>query len=219
MDTFLVVAILLLISIALLLVLYPLWQQTRPQTAEQTHHVGQTFDEIEVRYQATLDSIRELMFDYELGKVSDQDYEMLLANSKLEAAKIRQQLDRLSSSAPADHIDTELDAEIEAMIAQTRQNLLGDNKTLLIKEVEMEIEHLKNLKPKSHSPGCLNCGNILNLGDAFCARCGTAVQTQIPPNTCPQCGYSHHPDDAFCAKCGATLSETITDRSIEDTKI
>jgi len=218
MDTFLIVAILLLIGVALLLVLYPLWQQTHPQTNAQLHQAGQTLDEVEARYQTALASIRELMFDYELGKVSDEDYQTLLVDTKLEAAKIRHQLDRLSASMLADPIDTDLDAEVETMIAQVRQNSSGDYKSLL-KEVEVEIEQLKNLKPDSQSPLCSNCGHALNREDAFCARCGTAVQAPISPNTCPQCGYIHQPDDAFCARCGATLSETITDRSIEDTRI
>jgi hypothetical protein len=217
MDIFLVVAILLLIGSALLLILYPLWQQTRPQTTRQIPQAGQTLDEVEARYQATLDSIRELMFDYQLGKVSDQDYETLLTNSKFEAAKIRRQLDRLSSCVPAGHIDANLDAKIEAMIAETRQNSSGDYKTLLT-EVEAEIERLKNIKFDAPSPSCSNCGHVLSLGDAFCARCGTAVKAKISPNTCPQCGYTHHLDDAFCAKCGAALKESITERSIEDAK-
>ena len=96
MDHLSLILILALGVGVLLLIAYPLWQQTRPEAIFRANRSGQTLAEYQARYQAALDSIRDLMFDYEMGKVSTEDYELLLHKTKLEAAQIRQQIDRLS---------------------------------------------------------------------------------------------------------------------------
>ncbi len=213
MEILLIVTILLLIGTALLLVLYPLWQQTRPEAVFQQNHAGLQFEEYQLRYQAVLASIKDLMFDYEMGKVSTDDYETLLAKAKLEAAQIRQQMDRFEAdaSAPAP-VNSRLDAQIEALIAQARNGGSAPTASLL-KEIDAEIELLKSATGLT----CADCGAALHPGDAFCSRCGrpvTAPQPEPAAAACPQCGYAFRPGDAFCVKCGATLPQAHTVENI-----
>ena len=116
----------IIISLALVvgafaLIFYPLWQQTRPDAIFRVDRSGQTLEEYQARYQATLASIKDLMFDYEMGKVSTEDYETLLQSTKLEAAQLRQQIDRLSQGVES-AIDADLDREIETLVSQLRQS-------------------------------------------------------------------------------------------------
>jgi uncharacterized OB-fold protein len=211
-------ALSLLVSLALAagafgLVLYPLWRQTRPDAFLQTDHSGRTLEEYQARYQATLAAIKDLMFDYEMGKISAEDYERLLSKTKLEAAEIRHRLDRLSHSAAADVAAT-LDVEIERLVAQLR-NTQPEDGDALWHEVEAEIEFLKNIQldpAEVDEAACPNCGQAYLPGDSFCTGCGRPLpelaaddEMEAQPDVCPACGYAYQPDDAFCAHCGLAL--------------
>jgi len=209
MDTLTLLMILLLGAGSLALILYPLWQQTRAESVFQVDRAGQTLEEYQARYYALLNSIRDLMFDYEMGKVSDEDYNSLLHKTKLDAAHIRRQIDRLEELGEA-AADTALDAEIENMVRRQRTAPLNGNQALL-KEIDAEIEALQTLDVDD-GPACLQCGKPYQPGDAFCAGCGQSLPAvEIPPAAevtpaCPDCGAPAHSDDAFCAKCGASLA-------------
>ena len=120
----------MLVVIALLLVGYPLWRQMRPEALFQVDRSGQTLEECQARYQAVLAAIKDLMFDHEMGKVPAEDYEILLTKSKLEAARIRQQIDLLSQSSEPE-LDPALDAEIEELVAQLDLNNPNGNEIFL----------------------------------------------------------------------------------------
>jgi DNA-directed RNA polymerase subunit RPC12/RpoP len=213
MDIALLIAMLLLVGVALLLVLYPLWQQSHSETVLPATDLGQqTLAEVESQYQAALAALKDLAFDYEMGKVSGEDYETLMAKNKLAAAKIRQRIDTLSQDAEDGRLDHSLDAEIEQLVADLRREQAPADEALLA-EVEAEIERLKNSQksPKAATPlTCHHCGKPLQAGDAFCSRCGQpVVHAEVEPEpeapACPECGYAIQPGDAFCAKCGAAL--------------
>lgn len=192
---------------ALALIAYPLWQQTRPEALFRVNRTGQTLAEYQARYQAALDSIKDLMFDFEMGKVSVEDYELLLPKTKLEAAQIRQQIDRLSQNQFS-QIAPALDAEIESLVRQVRTAGANGSETLL-PAVEAEIEALKQVSidhPRG-GPACPACGKPFRPDDAFCTGCGQALP-QFEAG-CPECGAPHQPDDLFCAKCGAPLREDV----------
>jgi hypothetical protein len=200
---------------ALAFILYPLWRQTRPEASLRPERSGQTLEEYQTRYQAALAAIRDLMFDYEMGKVSAEDYETLLPKTKLEAAKIRRQIDQLSHHAGLD-VDPAIEAKIESRVAELKSGHLNGNETLLQK-VEAEIELLKHIQldPEAGAPTCPNCGQPFAIGDAFCSGCGQSlaeIKIEADENTCPECGHAFQPGDAFCAKCGTALDSNITTR-------
>lgn len=217
MDTFTIIGILVLVGIALVLVLYPLWQQTRIKTSFQANRAGDSLEEYEARYQAQLAAIKDLMFDYEMGKVSSEDYETLVTKAKLEAAKIRQQMDHFSAVPESGDIDAAMDAEIEALITRLRHNA-SENDKVLLQEVDAEIESLKSVQPQATTGiVCPACSHVLQPDDAFCSRCGQPAPPPEPASdVCPQCGHTVQPDDAFCARCGTALAK---DKSYQDARI
>ena len=208
MDTLAIFLSLVLVGGTLALILYPLWRQ--PQTRMNRDASGRTAEELEARYQASLAAIRDLMFDYEMGKVTQADYDSLLTKSKLEAAQIRRQIDQMSQQTDAD-LDPAIDTEIEKLVAQLKSSPVNGNEPLL-KEVDKEIEILKHAQHDTLT--CPNCGNIAQAGDAFCSSCGQSLENvKADENTCPQCGTSIQPDDAFCAKCGTELNSNLATRN------
>jgi hypothetical protein len=226
MDFLVLMIILLLAGIALWLVLYPLWPQKHPNHTLLAHSDHRTLEEYEAQYQAALAAIKDISFDYEMGKVSAEDYETQLTKVKLEAAKIRQQFDLLNHAPelePANELlDAEIDAEIERLITQLRQGSTSIDEALAA-EVEVDLQALKSI-PAIPDRACRNCGRYLQAADLFCSGCGQPVdQPKIDDEpqaeTCPECGYSFQIGDVFCARCGAALAQTVPSQNYENAKI
>ena len=149
------------------------------------------------------------MFDHEMGKVTQEDYDQLLTKSKLEAAQIRRRIDQMSQDEI--DLDPNIDAEIEKLVTQLKTSPANGNQALL-KEIDKEIEILKHARHDTLT--CPNCGNIAQADDAFCSSCGQSLENvKADENTCPECGASIESDDAFCAKCGAKLNSKPTTRN------
>jgi len=205
MDTLFIT--LILTAGALALALYPLWRRQTRSAAwpDRAAPAGRTLEEYQARYQAALAAIKDLMFDYEMGKVSAEDYQTLLPKTRLQAANLRRQMDQLSpDTGPA--IDPALDARIETLVAELKNGPMNDNEALR-QEVEAEIEALKHLQPDAETP-CPHCGHTAQPGDTFCSRCGQA----LPKTACPHCGHVVHSTDDFCARCGSVLNNNISIR-------
>lgn len=202
---------------ALLLIGYPLWKQTRVDAVFRVDRTGQTLEEYQARYDATLAAIKDLMFDHEMGKVDETDYQLLLEKAKLEAAEIRKTIDRLRQTDTAT-LDAELDSEIERLVLETRQ--AGSSaESAVVGAAGAEIERLKRESAAGSAAGCPNCGSPYRPGDAFCSHCGNALPPapetlQSPEFTCPDCGSSVQPDDAFCASCGFALTSSAQITSV-----
>ena len=223
MDAFTLIVSLALAASAFGLILYPLWQQTQLEAIPQNDRSGHTLAEYQARYEATLDAIRDLMFDQEMGKISAEDYDQLLAKTKLEAAEIRHQLDRLNHSTVA-HKEATLDAEIERLVSQLRTGQLNESEALS-HEVDTEIELLKNIQldpAQIDESVCPSCGHAFLPGDAFCTGCGQPLpepvsdELDVQVDVCPACGHVYQPDDAFCAQCGLALNDELMVSQRED---
>jgi len=211
MEFLTILVVIILGLTALLLIGYPLWKQTRVHSVFRVDRTGQTLEEYQARYNATLASIKDLMFDYEMGKVDEADYQLLLEKAKLEAAGIRQTMDRLQQTDTA-LLDAELDSEIERLVQETRQ-AGASAKSAFVGAANAEIERLKRESAAGLAAGCAHCGSPYQPGDAFCSHCGSPLPapTAVLPShqpTCPDCGSPVQPDDAFCTSCGFALASS-----------
>ncbi len=226
METLPLILSFVLVTIALLIILYPIWQQTRPESILSVDRSGQTLEEYQARYQATLAAIKDLMFDYEMGKVAEEDHQSLLYKAKLEAAEIRKKIDLLTQDAD-DETDSLLDTKIEALLAELRSSEQQEQATLLeevdaeieslkqtrmLEEVDDEIEALKQVQISGST--CPNCNKINQPNDVFCSGCGQSLQ-KTQKNGCPECGFAYQPGDAFCSNCGQTLPQIQKDNCPE----
>ncbi len=91
---YLVIAILLLI--VLTLILLPFWRKAVPAPP---HRFRGEVDELLLRKATLYQSIRELDLDYQMGKLSDEDYHDLRRDYEAEAASILARLDALGHKA------------------------------------------------------------------------------------------------------------------------
>ncbi len=124
-------------------------------------------------------AIRELDFDFGLGKISEEDYRPQRERLVAQGVEVLKQLDAL----PPDGTAT-FEAEIEAEVKRLRQKRgrpMGRRarkpaapKQVSDEEIEAQVRALRRRQTPASS---------------FCAQCGAAVQ----------------PDDRFCRNCGAAL--------------
>jgi hypothetical protein len=94
----------------------PLWHQ--PGRAVDRSTKAQGLDELTQERNVILRTLRDLDFDYQLGKLSDTDYRMLRAQYVAQGVAIYRELD---ASIGADPI--EFEDEIETEVQRRRSNL------------------------------------------------------------------------------------------------
>jgi hypothetical protein len=137
----------------------------------------ETLDELLAQRDAVFQALRELRFDHEVGKITDEDYAVFEASLKQTAANSLRVLDEWESGATRD-----LQEVFEASAAARAAAMAAGG------------------------IACPRCGRPAGAEDKFCGRCGAALPELAPAeSTCPQCGRPVDAADQFCASCGHPL--------------
>jgi RNA polymerase subunit RPABC4/transcription elongation factor Spt4 len=197
---FIVLAFLLSIA-ALLAVAYPI---LKGHTSEAVVTSDQeTLEELLAQRDAAFQALRELSFDHQVGKITDEDFVTFEANLKQVAAGRLRNLDEWEAMT-----DRELGPTLE-------------------REIAARMEALRSPGSSSRSPdgilgegggrACPACGRLALAEDKFCAACGTALPVPAIPEpavtpqlACSNCGRPFEPGDRFCAGCGQPLPAAAT---------
>ncbi len=195
MDPLTLILITALVIVTIFLIVHPLWQRTQSNSVTEVDPLNQELANAEVRYQVALASVKELIFDHEMGKIDEADYQPLLAKAKLDAAKIRQRIDSLQQEIP---LDATIDAEIEQQVAEVRHTPLEPD-GLLLAEIDAEINQLQT-EIKAEVKRMTQQKNTQAISDH--------------KSRCPECGYTTQPDDQFCAQCGTSLITPIRSEAV-----
>jgi hypothetical protein len=114
------------------------------------------------RKDAALQAIKDLEFDYRLGKMSQEDYQRLDQRLRRQAIGLMQQIEKI---APA---TASLDEQLESIIAQFRQTSPAPV------AVPPGAAGVDAVAPQT-ARFCTHCGKPLEPGHKFCAYCGTPV--------------------------------------------
>jgi len=159
----------LVIVITLAVIAYPLFTAPR---AKSLSAPPRALDDLLAQRTATYDAIRDLDFDFSLGKLSQADYDSLREKYKLRAAQLLQQIDAAGGSDGA-----QLDEQIEAQVARMRRAQPDD--------IERAVARLRAQKNKpasrraaknNHADGyCAKCGTPRHANDKFCRKCGNKI--------------------------------------------
>ena len=164
---------------AFLAVAYPILARTR-STRTVTASAEETVDELLAQRDAMFQALRELRFDHEVGKITDEDFVVFEGSLKQTAARTLRALDEWESGA-----DRDLDAVIEDAVA-ARAALIAEGAIV-----------------------CLSCGHPAGRQDKFCGQCGAALPEPPAAapvaSACANCGTPFEATDRFCAACGQEL--------------
>ncbi|MBI2853696.1 MAG: zinc-ribbon domain-containing protein [Chloroflexi bacterium] len=162
--------------------------------------VDSEVSEVLAKKDATLLAISELESDYEIGSLSQSDYQELRKKYEEKAVALIKTADELQSARnfeAADHIDEEIEARVSARRG-ARGAIQQDQ------DIESRVSQIRNKRGKdigAEGKYCPSCGSHIQTDDAFCSRCGAALSLK-----CPGCAAAIGPDDRFCAKCGTSLN-------------
>lgn len=135
-----------------------------------------------VQRDATYAAIKDLEFDYAMGKLSEADYKSMRAKSETKAVAILQELDGLKPAR-------------------------GKNGHGSVREdlIERQVRRLRRGTAPARTVKCPKCGSLYSPDDAFCAKCGTSLRGV----RCPTCGTRAALGDKFCAHCGARIATPV----------
>ena len=104
------------------------------------------------RKSVLLQSLRDIEFDHETGKLSDEDYERLKKKHEHRAVRVMRQLDELRGGVDLDEM---IDSALEERLAEKAR---PDES----QERDVQAEKL----------ACPECGEQLEPEDRFCSHCG-----------------------------------------------
>lgn len=170
---------------AFALVAYPLFQRKEELESALVPADGEV-EELHSRREAIYGAIKELDFEYQLGNLSQPDYQDLRNQYRQKAASVLQEMDGLAEvGAKEPPPRPAWEDEIEEAVRSLRSK-----------------EKTKAPRSKTKTRFCAHCGTSLGQEDRFCAACGNP-QVQ----TCQGCGAGLEPGDKFCPICGARAAK------------
>jgi cytochrome c-type biogenesis protein CcmI len=134
---------------------------------------------LEAQRESLYTQVRELDLDHATGKVNDEDYARLRADLVAQAAAVLKQLDGVVQQ-PSPAAVPAVQDDLEALIAARRKA----QSTSAPKAVDSDVEAAIAARRKSATPAaseltCPQCGKPIGSDDAFCAKCGAALQPQV----------------------------------------
>ena len=110
-------------------------------------------------------AIKDIEFDYGLGKLSKEDFDELNSKYKSEAASILKHIDGIEKEGGVKNLDDELEQEI-----------LSQRKSSRTLDVDIESEISAFRASSSNKPNCASCGAEYESEDLFCSKCGAKLK-------------------------------------------
>ncbi len=161
-------SIFLILSLAILVALFvarPFIEARRRLSTQEEHEISSLLAERET----VLRALQELDFDYDLGKIPEEEYPQQRQALLARGAEVLRRLDELQKASPADAAEDRLEAAIAARRAARLGEVSPDD------PVEAAIAARKRQRQEKAAGFCTQCGAPLQRSDKFCPRCGTAV--------------------------------------------
>lgn len=182
----------ILIGGAFYLVALPILQHARRVSAPPSLTMEQErLDDLLADRDAAFQALRELNFDYRVGKITNEDFVAFEAHLKRNAAACLKALDEWEQET-----ESTFDGVLEQAIHARKHTLIRADLADRVEEGDGRT--------------CPKCGNPAALEDRFCAGCGAPLSAAPPRQAttalkCPACGHLHLAGDRFCPGCGQTL--------------
>ena len=128
--------------------------------------------------------IRDLDFDYQTGKVPEEEYESQRAELMADATEILKMIDEIEGAA--------------MMVSPEPQS---NQSAASIEDIDSDIEAaILRIRHTHQAPGTVEYEPETAEAAASSERGGEV-------KFCPQCGKSTDPNDKFCVNCGAKLKD------------
>ncbi len=172
----------LMAAIAVVIVAWPI-VRGRSAPSPSGEENDPVLGELMVRREAVLTAIKDLEFDYAVGKIEEGDFQALNAQLRAEAIEVLKELDRCQSlsGSTGQEREADIEARLEREIAQRRRKRAPASPALDA-QIEAEIAALRHgatfASPSPNGRACPRCGTPLDEEDRFCRRCGASVHAR-----------------------------------------
>lgn len=165
-SIFLILAVLVVVGVYLYT---PLIKRGRRTLSENTHEVSS----LQAERDRVINSLQELDFDFNLGKIPAEDYPEQRTALLQKGAEILRKLDEL---APASSAGANAESRIEKAAAARRADSSSKDAGLSEDDIEAMIA-TRRKQHKSKSAGfCPKCGKPVLVTDRFCPSCGKSLK-------------------------------------------
>ncbi len=157
------VAILFLIALLLVVSLYlvtPLMTNRPRRLTEEPQEASSLLAERE----RLLNALQELDFDYQLGKIPEDDYPLQRAELLRKGADVLKRLDAIAASRPAPQ------PVAAAASDATNAKALSDD------EIESMLAARRKERKTKSAGFCPHCGKPIMVSDQFCSNCGKSLK-------------------------------------------
>jgi hypothetical protein len=136
-------------------ILYPLLKPDQYKTTPVSR-VTESLRQLEVKKENTYAAIRELEFDFNMGKLSKTDFDSIERRYRADAVRLIEEIDKLQSGRKDDETNPEadLDSQAEGKIIAWR----------------------KNKSYAAQSVFCVQCGTEVSIPGRFCHSCGERLE-------------------------------------------
>ncbi|MCH8014313.1 MAG: zinc ribbon domain-containing protein [Candidatus Dadabacteria bacterium] len=137
---------------------------------ESGEHEIEKLKSLDNQKETLYSAIRDIDFDYELGKLSKEDFIELKNKYKLEAAGVLKEIDQIQNQSGTKTPDYELEQEILSYRKRKPHSYSDDNK------IQEGISAFKSASNKTNTDHkCSGCGSEYSSADLFCSKCGASL--------------------------------------------
>jgi hypothetical protein len=170
--TFGTVVLAAVISLAAILVaVWPLLKPPRGRVLLEDDRLGELIG----RKESTLKAIKDLEFDFRVGKMDEEDFQRLDQRLRRQAIGLIQQIDKLAPAGAA--IDEALERQIAAM-RRAQGPATPPASAARPLPASVATNGHTTTAPARY---CTECGAALEATHKFCAQCGAPVAVQATP--------------------------------------
>lgn len=166
-----IAAILLTLGVIILVGLYlyaPLLERRAQSVTTEEHDRSALLAERE----RVVTSLQELDFDFQLGKVPEEDYPTQRTLLLQRGAEILKKLDELQPVKTT----LEDDERMERAIASRRKLKSNGDHELSDDEIESMLSSRRKSHKEKSAGFCPNCGKPVLASDSFCPSCGKSLK-------------------------------------------
>jgi len=145
-------------------VLWPMLSRAAPEVALEDDRLTELIS----RKDSLMVAIKDLEFDHQVGKLSEEDFQRFNFRLRQQAIGYLQQIDKLAPQS------AQLDDALEAEIARLRKT----HPAAVSANGHTPLAAPSPVPTKTAPPAarfCTNCGQPLAPTHKFCANCGTAA--------------------------------------------
>jgi zinc-ribbon domain len=146
----------------------PFMERRARRVTEEEHELSALMAERD----RVINSLQELDFDFNLGKIPEEDYPTQRAGLLQKGAAILKQIDALAPQ-PASVQDTE--TRLERAIAARRADASVARVEFADDELEAMISARRKGRTNKSAGFCPKCGKPVMVTDRFCPSCGKSL--------------------------------------------